>query len=283
MDGKITLVAVFYNEEAKLGGYFANVKGVVDEMVVVDCGSSDRTGEICRKAGATVIESSNRYFEQNVNKALARVQSPWVLILDADERLSPELKGEIKNAIQRPDADVFYINRINYLFDGFSTKSSINTYLPRLFRKGRVSWEMEMPHEIPKVSGRTARLKPLFYHYAFVGVPSFIRKMEEYLCRLPSEYAKKGKDKVLIAERNRMVALLFGTHGLRRLFIYPVAISLEHMLVRRLIFDGMRGVVFSIATGIYAFLEEAIHWETESKKKSLTAIDWGREFPDGRH
>ena len=280
MGEKITLVAVFYNEEQKLPGYFRNVSCAVDRMVVVDCGSSDRTGQICRRHGATVLSSPYRYFEQNVNRAIEEAGQGWILILDADERLSEDLRKEIRVSVKGSDKDVFYIRRINYLFDGFSTKSAMNTYLPRLFRKGAVKWEREMPHEAPRVVGRAGRLSNLFFHYAYPSVPSFIKKMDEYLCRMPAEYAKRGKKRILIGERDSRVSLLFGAHGLRRMFLYPPALFLNHLFRRGLILDGMRGVIFSASAATYSFFEEAIYWETESKMKRGVRIDWSREYPE---
>ncbi|HIH30584.1 TPA: glycosyltransferase family 2 protein [Candidatus Micrarchaeota archaeon] len=281
MGERLSLVAVFYNEAEKLPGYFANVRGVADEIVAVDCSSSDRTAEICRKNGALVIPSKYRYFEQNVNKALSKVnEGGWVLVLDADERLSPGLKREIRKVLESPQTDVYLIKRINYLFDGFSTRSTINTWLPRLFRKGCVHWEQEMPHEKPVVEGKTARLSSIFFHYAYTSVPAYVQKMDEYLCRMPAEYAKKGKNRILIGERDSKVSMIFGSHGLRRMFLYPPILVLNHLIRRRLIFDGRRGAIFAVCAGIYSFFEEAIYYEVKSKEKNSVMINWKKEYPD---
>ena len=278
---KITLVAVFFNEGRKLPGYFKNVQGVADEITIVDCSSKDRTAEICRKNGALVIPSKYRYFEQNINKALSKVKKgDWALILDADERLSDELKREIRQAILRKDADVFFMKRINYLFDGFSTKSSINTWLPRLFRKGAVRYEHGIPHEPPKIYGRGARLPSLFFHYAYPGVQEYVKKMEEYLFQMPIEYAKTGRNKVRSSERDRRISRLFGDHGLRMMFLYPIVATINLLLRHRLILDGMRGIIYSICGGISVFLEEAAHYQQQSTAKRGIRIDWSREYPD---
>jgi glycosyltransferase involved in cell wall biosynthesis len=276
---RLTLVAVFYNEEKKLGGYFKNVSGVADSAVVVDCSSSDRTAEISRKNGAVVIGSPLRYFEQNVNRALERAEGDWILILDADERLSEGLKKEIGAALRRDDVDVFLIKRINYLFDGFSAKSSINAWLPRLFRKGCVRWEQEMPHENPRIAGRVGRLGCVFYHYAYPDLPAYVKKMEEYLCRLPAEYAKKGQKRIRLSDRDSM-SLVFGRHGWRRMFLYPPFVVMEYLLLRRLLLDGTRGIVFSYCAGAYAFFEEAVWWGEKARAAQGAAIDWGREYPE---
>lgn len=278
---KLTVVAVFYNEALRLSGYFKNVRGVADEIVIVDCSSTDATSKICRRNGAKVILSPYRYFEQNVNKALSKLNDgEWVLVLDADERLSPELKREIRVALGKPGADVYFIKRINYLFDSFSSKSTINTWLPRLFRKGSVRWEREMPHEKPVVDGKTARLSSIFFHYAYTSVPAYVQKMDEYLCRMPAEYAKKGKNRILIGERDSKISMIFGPHGFRRMFLYPPILVLNHLIRHRLALDGRRGAIFAVCAGIYAFFEEAIYYEMKSKEKNSVMIDWKKEYPD---
>lgn len=274
----ITLVAVFHNEEMRLPGYFRNVRGAVDRMVVVDCSSTDRTAEICRKAGAEVVESPYRYFEPNVNSALDKVKGGWVLILDADERLSQGLKSEIRQAVKSKKADVFFIKRLNFLFDGFSTKSTINAYLPRLFRKGAVNYH-PIPHQPPEVSGKALKLSGKFFHYAYMGVPQYVRKMEEYLFQMPVEYEKSGNRNVLSGERDRRVSLLFGKHGLRMLLLYPAFSTLNLLLRHGLLLDGMRGLIYSVCGGISAFLEEATYYQKVSARKNGVKVDWKKEYP----
>lgn len=276
----VTLVAVFFNEEAKLDGYFRNVKGVADRIVVVDCSSTDRTAEICRKNGATVVKSPYRYFEQNVNRAMEKVETEWVLILDADERLSRELKAEIRGAARSNLADVCFVRRINYLFDGFSTRATINNFLPRLFRKGAVRYEQEVPHEIPAISGRKANISGLMYHYAYPSLQQFLRKTQEYLFEMPAEFAKKGQARISAGERNSRVKFLFGTHGWRMLLLFPLFRFVDFLVFRRLALDGMRGLGFSFCAAINVVLEELAYWEAGSNKESGAVFNWNKEYPE---
>lgn len=280
MAERLTLLAVFYNEEKKLPGFFKNVRGLFDDIVVVDCGSTDRTSAICSKNGARVFRSKIRYFENNVNYAFSKVKGKgWILVLDADERISPEMKREMGQAIANPDVDVYFIKRPNYFFDGFATEGIINSFYPRLFRKGAVRWR-GMPHEKPTIHGRESKLESTILHYAYPTVSSFVSKMDQYIFRLPQEYAKAGKTKVSTAERDPRIALLFGTHGLRMLFLYPIFAVLVMFFRYGLIFNGLRGIIYSLCAGVYAFLEEASYWEQESKKKMGVVFNWEREYPD---
>lgn len=281
MKQKLTLVAVFYNEEEKLPGYFKNVKGIFDDIVVVDCSSTDRTAQICRDNGARMFTSKLRFFENNIGFALDQVRDgSWAFILSADERLSKELKKEIRLAIAHKDIDYYQVRRMQYFFDGFTKVGRINDLDCRLFRKGAVRWGRGMPHEKPSAAGRVARLKSAYYHYAYPTVHLFLKKTEEYIYKVPEEFAKSGKKKVASAERDPRVAALFGTHGLRMLFIYPTFTVLVMLLRYGLLFNGMRGIIYAICVGAYAFFEEASFWETSSKKSRGIKFDWRKEYPD---
>ena len=277
---KLTLVAVFYNEEQKLPGFFRNVRGLPDEIVVVDCGSSDRTREICVANKAEVIKSPLRFFETNIHRALEKVNTEWVLILDADERLSPELKADITRAVAVGGADVFLIKRVNFLFDGFVRKSKINAYIPRLFRKGHLVWAKQTSHEKPQIIGKQAKLRGDLFHYAFTGMDVFVKRLYEYAFELPVEFGKIGRKKTSIGEKDWRVALLFGTHGWRMLFLFPLFTVFDMLFLRRLVLDGMRGIVYSLCGGFSSFIYEAAYWEQESRRKHGMKIDWSREYPE---
>lgn len=277
---KVTLVAVFYNEEKKLPGYFLNVAGVFDDIIVVDCSSTDSTAEICRKSKATVLSSKYRYFEQNVNSALAKVKTEYVFVLDADERLSSGLKGEIRESVASAKFDRYYMHRFNYIFGSFARHETRNVWLPRLFRLGHVRWMKEEPHETSLMTGTLTRLQSPMYHYVHPSTIYWLRKTEDYLATLPSEFAKKGQKKVNLGERVGMIALVFGSHGWRRLLLFPVFQVFNYLFRHRLVLDGRIGITFSCCQGVYAFIEEAIHQEEAMKQKTGAKFDWADEYPE---
>ena len=277
---KISLVAVFYNEEKRLGGYFENVKGMFDDMVVVDCSSTDGTAEVCRKHGAKVIQSNVRYFENNIGKAIDAAKNEWLFILSADERLPQEMKQEILACAGKGDADVYLIQRIDFLFSSFATRGRVDGPSQRLFRKGCLEFSME-PHSTPKVHGRTSLMKNVFYHYSFESVAFYIDKVNKYLVHMPQEFKKAGNQtRVSIGERNRLVRIIFGTHGYRMLFFFPIFQTANFLFRKRFILEGVNGVLYSVFSGIHVFLEEAIYMDERRRENGGTALDWGREFPD---
>ena len=278
--GKVTLVAVFYNEEKKLPGYFRNVEGVFDDVIVVDCSSTDATAEICRKNKATVLSSGYRYFEQNVNAALARVKTEYVFVLDADERLSDGLKREIRESAASAKFDRYYMHRFNYIFGSFAKHEVRNIWLPRLFRLGHVRWVREEPHETSLMTGTLTRLSSPMYHYANPSTVYWLKKTADYLDTMPREYAKKGQKKVNLGERVGAIAIVFGSHGWRRLVLFPVFQVFNYLFRHRLVLDGSAGITFSCCQGVYAFIEEAIHQEAARKEKTGAKFDWANEYPE---
>jgi|GEM_PF-2472722 len=278
---KITVIAILYNEEKRLEGYFKNIAGVADSVVVVDCGSSDRTVEICKKHGAKVVESKARFFEPNIGRLLNAAPEGWLLVVSADERLSEALKLEMREALEKhgSSTDVFFIKRINYLFDGFSTRSTINAFEWRLFRKGSVTWPKRTPHEVPLVSGRTRRLENVMYHYAYTDTECFVRKMQEYIFVLPSEFTKEKKVAVTSGERDWRIRAFFGSHGFRKHYVYPVFRVFDLLFRHRLVLDGWRGLNYAILNGFYEFVDETVHWERASKAEKKSTLDWSQEYP----
>ena len=104
---KLSLALATYNEEQNILDCILSCKGLVDEIIVVDGSSTDKTGELALNAGATVIRTQNeQMFHINKQKALRQAQGEWILQLDADERVTPELAEEIKKVIGMTDEEI---------------------------------------------------------------------------------------------------------------------------------------------------------------------------------
>jgi len=103
----LSICLATYNEEENIGECLQTVRNLADEIVVVDGGSKDKTVEIAQKFGAKVIVTDNPpMFHINKQKALRQAQGEWILQLDADERVSPELSEEIKKVIKMNDQEI---------------------------------------------------------------------------------------------------------------------------------------------------------------------------------
>ena len=182
------------NEAANLRDCLAGVS-FAEEIVVVDSASTDGTQAIAEAAGARVVQFVwNGKFPRKKNWALENVlwQNEWILIVDADERVTPQLEREIREAIRRPDMDGFYLNRRFWFLGGWINHCG---YFPswnlRLFRHrlGRyeqieigdnlVSGDNEV-HEHVLLNGRAEYLSAPMEHYAFPDIATFVEKHNRY-------------------------------------------------------------------------------------------------------
>jgi glycosyltransferase involved in cell wall biosynthesis len=182
------------NEAANLRDCLASVS-FAREIVVVDSASTDGTKAIAEAAGARVVQFVwQGSFPRKKNWALENVpwQNEWLLIIDADERITPELEREIKHAIRRSDVNGFYLNRRFWFLSGWINHCG---YFPswnlRLFRHrfGRyeqldidrsvVSGDNEV-HEHVLLNGRAEHLSSPMEHYAFPDIATFVEKHNRY-------------------------------------------------------------------------------------------------------
>jgi putative colanic acid biosynthesis acetyltransferase WcaF len=176
-----------HNEEINLPHTLKSVQGVANRVFVVDSGSTDRTVQIAGEFGAVVVQKAWEGYARQKNWALDNLpfESPWILILDADESLTPELRHEIVNIIARPVQNVpqsaFYLNRLT-IFMGREIRHC--NYFPawniRLFKRGLARYEDRNVHEHMIVQGPTSHLRYLMRHEDRRGLEHFIAKHNRY-------------------------------------------------------------------------------------------------------
>lgn len=169
---RLALALIARDEEDLLPACLASVEGIVDEIVVVDTGSIDRTAEIARAAGARLLRLAWREdFAEARNAALGVVTADWILLLDADERLAPGAGAVLRASIADPDLDcgllpLYDASRLDAGAEEIlSGAARIGTpvLLPRLFRRTvDLAWEGRI-HEMPKrwLAARVHRCRPL--------------------------------------------------------------------------------------------------------------------------
>lgn len=176
-----------YNEEANLEFTLKSVQGWVNRIFVVDSGSSDRTVEIAEQYGATIVVHEFEGYARQKNWALDNLpfESPWVLILDADEAVTPELRPEIERVVSKPvdqvPEDGFYINRV-LVFMGRRIWNC--GYFPswnlRLFKRGKMRYEDRLVHEHMIGRGPTGYLQHLLVHEDRRGLEHLFAKHNRY-------------------------------------------------------------------------------------------------------
>ncbi len=164
-----------------------------DEIIVVDSVSTDETAAIAGQMGAIVHEHDWPGFGPQKNRALGYASKDWVLSIDADERVTPELRVEIEQAMHA-DADGYYCPRLSQFCGHFIHHSGwYPDYVLRLFRRGAGRFSDSLVHESVLLTGRTGKLKNPLLHYSYLTKDDVERKVEHYSNAAAQQMFQAGK------------------------------------------------------------------------------------------
>jgi glycosyltransferase involved in cell wall biosynthesis len=181
---KISATIITLNEEANLDRCLRSVVSVVDEVIVLDSGSTDRTRPIALSHGAQFFERTWSGYVDQKNHAIGLARHEWILSLDADEELSGGLKQEILDLKKRPEGslpDGFSIPRVVYFQDRWIRFGDwYPDRLVRLFRKGRGRFEGGAVHERLHLEGTTSKLRNEIHHYTYKDREDQLQRIERY-------------------------------------------------------------------------------------------------------
>ena len=260
------------NEAANIEECLRSV-AFADEVVVVDSRSTDGTAELAAREGARVVDFQwNGRYPRKKNWALENVpfRHEWLLIVDADERVTAALAEEIAARLREPGPDGFFVNRRFFFMDGWLDHCG---YYPswnlRLFRHARGRYETPAGgedtgsgdnevHEHVVLDGRSAYLRHHLLHYAYPTIDAWVEKHNRYSSWEASVGARdrEASDRTLPArllgnalERKRWLKRM-APRGLGR----PTLRFLYHYVWRQGFRDGYRGFVFCRLMGWYEFL-----------------------------
>jgi len=193
----LSLVVITYNEENNLDRCLASVAGLVSEIVVVDSNSTDGTAAIAKKYGARVIERAFDGYAQQKNFATAQACNDWILSLDADEQLTPELTASIRQTLVTPGHSVYKMARLtNYCGKWIKHCGWYPDYQVRLYNRTKGSWQELKVHEYWKLAegnGTMGVLDGDLLHYSFTSIEQHKRKIERYTDLAAEAAVEKGK------------------------------------------------------------------------------------------
>ena len=246
------------DNEATLERCLASV-AFADEIVVVDSFSTDATVDIARRHGARVLQHPFLGYGPQKQYALDQTTHRWVLLLDADEELSPQAQTVIRAVLERgPDADGYALPRIEQMFWTWSSPRSRLNHFLRLFDKTRGAVSTMPVHGAPEVRGRVEKLAAPFYHYGEVDIHTKVAKINAYSTGLVADKRARGR-----------------RPGPWILVIYPPLYFLRLYLFKRNFRNGWAGFIASVVGAFYAFLKYAKLYESGR-------LEAGRESPPGR-
>lgn len=181
---EISVVLATFNEEKNLGACLESVKDLADEIIVVDGGSKDKTAAIAKQYGAKVFITDNPLiFHINKQKAIDQASKDWILQLDADERVTPELAKEIRQTIQQSSNVTmgFWLPRKNWFLGRFLMKGGqYPDYTLRFYKRGKGKLPCKSVHEQAVVEGITGYLDNPLIHLADADFSRYLSRWDRY-------------------------------------------------------------------------------------------------------
>lgn len=176
----LSVIIITKNEEVNIRACLESVVWA-DEVIVVDSGSVDSTVDICREFGATIYVLDWPGFGVQKNRALSFASCDWVLSLDADERVTPELKQQLILAMQDETNSGYFIPRLSQFCGKFIKHCGwYPDYVLRLFKRTQGRFTDDLVHESILVNGNTAKLSKPLLHYSYLHESDVDRKTEQY-------------------------------------------------------------------------------------------------------
>jgi glycosyltransferase involved in cell wall biosynthesis len=237
----ISVTVIALNEEKDLPRCLESAR-FADEIIVIDSGSTDQTVNVARSLGAKVVVEPWRGYGAQKNFAMKQAKSEWVLNIDADEVITPELRAEVLREIQSPQAASGYAvaRKTFYMGQWIRRGGWYPNYVTRLAKRNGAHWTEPHVHEELKVSGELRRLQEPLLHYTFSDIADQVRTN--------MRYARQGAlDLIRRGARPSIIRLLFK----------PIGKFFETYLFKRGFLDGLPGFIISVNAAHSMFMKYA--------------------------
>ncbi|MDP2653463.1 MAG: glycosyltransferase family 2 protein [Candidatus Omnitrophota bacterium] len=250
----ISVVVITKNEEDNIEDCLASVAGWADELIVVDDESADRTVELARKFTDRIFHRKMENEGRHRNWAYAQAKNDWVLSLDADERVTPELQREINEAIPTAGCAAFAIPLRNYIgtywvrYAGWYPASKI-----RLFQKNLFRYEEAEVHPCAIVDGKTGSLTKDIIHKGYPDFEHFLASLNRQSTWEAKKWIRTGlnmtRGRIMRRSVDRFFRSYIGKRGMK---------------------DGLVGFMVALFAGLYQVVSYAKYWEM---KRQATGQD----------
>lgn len=250
---KISAFIICNNEKQHIRRCLNSVRWCDEIVAVVDNKSNDGTYEICCELADKVLRKEWEGFVKQKAFGLKECQGEWVLNLDADEEVSPELREEIINSINKntPGINGYFLLRVVFHLDRWwRTGGWFPEYRLRLCRKSATTWTGRDPHERAEVEGKTQRLKGELRHYTYEDLADQTRTLNRFSSSAAETMASRG-DRASIG----------------RMIIHPLVRFTKFFLIKGGWREGTAGFIVAMMESYYVFLKYAKLWEIRKVKE----------------
>jgi glycosyltransferase involved in cell wall biosynthesis len=254
---KLSVTIITLNEAAHVEAAIDSVSWA-DEIVVVDAGSRDDTCAMARQKGARVSTRAWTGWVDQKNYAAALASHDWILSLDADERITPALGGEIR-ALMASEPPLFGYRAPRVTFHLGRWIRSTDFYpdfQTRLYDRRKARWRGEYVHESVEVDGATGQLRHEIEHYSFEHLSDHLARINAYSSLSARQMHERGR-----------------RAGPVDLIVHPAAAFLRNFVLRRGFIDGTAGLLLSIMNAYAVFVKLAKLWEIERTRRPNASSD----------
>lgn len=243
----ISATVITRNEAENIEACLATLRWV-DEIILVDQFSTDGTAEIAQKLGAQVFQESWKGFAQQKNSAIEKASGHWILSIDADERVTPQLRQEIEGIVSSETGiNGYYIARRNYFCGRWIRHGGwYPDFNLRLFRKGFGQFQERTVHEKVIVEGPVSHLKSALEHYTYNSISDYLVRMEKYSSLAAMEIHQKSR-----------------WSRWHTLSLRPLLTFLNMYFFRMGFLDGSRGFFLAVSYSYYTFLKYYRFYEND--------------------
>jgi glycosyltransferase involved in cell wall biosynthesis len=251
----LSVTVITHTEAHNLAACLRSV-GFANQIVVLDSGSTDDTVQIARSLGAEVsVNPDWQGFGVQKNRALALANSDWVLALDADERVTPELKAEILACLETPAFDVYSIPRLSSYCGQYMRHSGwYPDRVTRLFRRHAACFSDDLVHERVVAQGAMGQLRSILLHESFRNFEAVLDKANRYSTAGAQSLLKQGKTGSLGKAVGHSLWAFIRTYFLRLGFL-----------------DGRMGLVLAISNAEGTYYRYLKLWLLERDLKQAPA------------
>ncbi len=237
----LSVVVITKNEEQNIGRCLESVKWA-DEIILVDTQSTDRTCEIAGKYGARIFSPEWRGYGRAKREGVRLAKGRWILSVDADEEVSPELAEEIKGIMHNEAnrSGFFMARRTNFLGRWIRHSGWSPDLVLRLFLKAEGNFDEAVVHEKVILNGETGYLRGKLLHYSYPNLEQYLEKFNRYTTLGAEEAFHRGK-------RSRWWDIV----------VRPPVAFVKHYISRQGFRDGLEGFVISVMSSVAVLVKYA--------------------------